>query len=257
MDTVARINGIALHAPGEAVDAEALRERAYGELLRQEAVRTGHLPAAPGDAAPELDEAGRQAIERMLEAAVTVPEPGESECRRYYDANRQSFLVGQARQVRHILFAVTPGVNVPALAQRAEATLFELRNPQAAPGLFPQRAGELSNCPSGAQGGELGWLGPQDCAPELAKELFFNQESSQVKGILPRLVHTRYGLHIIEVLGIEPGQLPDFETLRPQIALRLQAQSRATALRQYMRRLAGLADIEGVEIEAATSELVQ
>ena len=41
----ASINGIALHAPGERLDESSLRERAWGELLRQEAVRQG--AAAP------------------------------------------------------------------------------------------------------------------------------------------------------------------------------------------------------------------
>ena len=41
---VATINGVALHAPGERLDDRALRERAWAELLRQEAVRQGLLP---------------------------------------------------------------------------------------------------------------------------------------------------------------------------------------------------------------------
>jgi peptidyl-prolyl cis-trans isomerase C len=251
------INGIALLASGESLPAEDLLERAHAELLRQEAVRLGMLPRHAGLTAPELSADDQAVIDRMLEAEVASPQPTPEEAQRYYDAHQAQFTVGQARRVRHILFAVTPGVNVPALAQRAEAALLELSNKSVQPERFAQLAAELSNCPSGAQGGDLGWLTPQDCAPEFAKELFFLAESSQSTGLRPRLVHTRFGFHIVDVLEVNPGHLPSFEQLKAQIAARLQWQSRATALGQYMRRLVGLAQVEGLELDGDASPLVQ
>ena len=199
----------------------------------------------------------RDCIDRMLEAEVASPQPTPEEAQRYYDAHQAQFTVGQARRVRHILFAVTPGVNVPALAQRAEAALLELSDKAVQPERFAQLAAELSNCPSGAQGGDLGWLTPQDCAPEFAKELFFLAESSLALGLRPRLVHTRFGFHIVDVLEVNPGHLPEFAQLQTQIATRLQWQSRATALGQYMRRLEGLAQVQGLALEGDASPLVQ
>lgn len=251
------INGIALVAPGESLTAEDLRERAYAELLRQEAVRLGLLPRFTGLTAPVLSADEQTVIDRMLEQEVLSPEPTPEEAQRYYAAHQAQFTVGQGRRVRHILFAVTPGVNVPALAQRAEAALLELSHLSVAPERFAQLAAELSNCPTGAQGGDLGWLTPQDCVPELAKELFYLAESSQSTGLRPRLVHTRFGFHIVDVLEVNPGHLPAFEQLQGQIASRLQWQSRATALGQYMRRLVGLALVEGIELDGDASPLVQ
>ena len=254
---IASINGFALQAPGGSVDHETLRERAYSELLRQEAVRLGHLPAQTGLMAPTLLAEQQDILDRMLETEVVSPQPTQEEAKRYYEAHQAQFTVGQERLVRHILFAVTPGVNVQALAQRAEAALLELSHKDVAPERFAQLAGELSNCPTGAQGGALGWLTPNDCAPEFAKELFYLQESSQVTGLRPRLVHTRFGFHLVDVLDVNPGHLPDFETLMAQIASRLQWQSRATALGQYMRRLVGLAHVTGIELDGDASSLVQ
>ena len=251
------INGIALLAPGETLSAEHLLERAHAELLRQEAVRLGLLPAHTSLTAPELSANEQAVIDRMLDQEVISPQPTPEEALRYYDAQKAQFTVGQARRVRHILFAVTPGVNVPALAQRAEAALLELSNKSASPERFAQLAAELSNCPSGAQGGDLGWLTPQDCAPEFAKELFFLAESSLALGLRPRLVHTRFGFHIVDVLEVNPGHLPEFAQLQTQIATRLQWQSRATALGQYMRRLGGLAQVQGLALEGDASPLVQ
>ncbi len=251
------INGIALLAPGEALSAEDLLERAHAELLRQEAVRLGLLPAHAGLTAPELSADEQAVIDRMLDQEVASPQLTPEEALRYYDAHKAQFTLGQARRVRHILFAVTPGVNVPALAQRAEAALLELSNKSVVPERFAQLAAELSNCPSGGQGGDLGWLTPQDCAPEFAKELFFMAESSLSLGLRPRLVHTRFGFHIVDVLEVNPGHLPEFAQLKTQIASRLQWQSRATALGQYMRRLVGLAQVQGLALEGDASPLVQ
>ena len=253
----ASINGVALHEPGQALDADTLRERAWAGLLRQRAVHLGRLPRVNVLVAPELGAAEQQAIEAMTDDEVRAPEPTDEECRRYYEANKPHFIVGQALHVRHILFAVTPGVNVHALTQRAEAALLDLIRKDVPAGRFEQLAAQLSNCPSSAQGGDLGWVSPEDCAPELANELFYQTDSRWGMGVHPRLVHTRFGLHIIEVLGRRKGTLPAYEEVATGIRQRLQHQSRATALRQYMRLLVGQARVEGIELEGADSPLVQ
>ena len=110
---------------------------------------------------------------------------------------------------------------------------------------------------SSAEGGDLGWVTPEDCAPELANELFHQTDSRWGMGVHPRLVHTRFGLHIIEVLSRKKGTLPPYDEVAASIRQRLQHQSRATALRQYMRLLVGQAKVEGIELEGADSPLVQ
>ena len=254
---IASINGIHLHHAGEVLGEQTLRERACTELLRQQAVSAGLLPRFTGLNAPEPDDDMRRAIEALLEAEVHSPKPGLEECRRHYEAHKPRFVVGQALHVRHILFAVTPGVPVNALAQRAEAALLELSRQGVSINRFAQLATELSNCPSSAQGGDLGWITPQECAPELAKALFLQNDAIQALGLHPRLVHSRFGLHIVEVLEREAGRLPEFAELQAQIGARLALQSQATALRQYMQLLVGQADVEGVELEGADTPLVQ
>ena len=118
---------------------------------------------------------------------------------------------------------------------------------------FPSLARELSNCPSGAEGGVLGWLQAQDCAPEFAREVF---DQSEI-GVLPRLVHSRFGLHVVEVLARQPGTLLPYESARGAVTQMLQQQSYVTAVRQYLQLLAGSADIRGVDLDAADSPLVQ
>ena len=79
----------------------------------------------------------------------------------------------------------------------------------------------------------------------------------QIVGVLPRLVHSRFGLHVVEVLAREPGVVPAFEAVRSAVAQTLRQQAYITALRQYLQVLAGQAQLEGVDIDAATTPLVQ
>ncbi|HYW58453.1 MAG TPA: peptidylprolyl isomerase [Polaromonas sp.] len=253
----ALVNGIALHAPGQRLDAATLRELAYAELLRQHAVAQRLLSRHTGLITPELDDAQREIIEAMIDQEVVTPHPTGEEGRRYYEAHKAQFLVGQALHVRHILFAVTPGVNVQALTVHAERALLELSHKGVAPGRFAQLAAELSNCPSSAQGGDLGWITPDDCAPELATELFHLEHAQTGTGVHPRLFHTRFGFHIIDVLERRSGTLPAYEEVRERIAALLTMQSRARALHQYMSLLVGEAEIEGIALEGADSPLVQ
>lgn len=254
---VATVNGIPLHRPGQELADADLRELAWAELLRQEAARQGLLPAQAGAEPPALLPADRQVIETMLERAVQAPQPTEEECRRYYEARQDHYVEGRRVNLRHILFAVTSGVDVHALAVRAETALLELSRQGVDPGRFAELARELSNCPSGSQGGELGWIGPHDCADELTNELFHQKNPLRGIGLRPRLVHTRYGFHIVEVLGRKQGRQLSFEDVRGRIAVQLAQQSRAKALHQYIQLLAGQAAIEGVTLEASDSPLVQ
>lgn len=252
---IARVNGVALHAPDAAIAPEALRQRACTELLRQAAQREGLLDAGdtPGSDGV-VSGAATAAIEALLERALSVPEPSEEACRRHHAANPGKFATGERVHVRHILFAVTPGVDVAALRKRAESTLLDVRcHSDAAESGFAEAARKLSNCPSGADGGDLGWLGEKDCAPEFARELFGRAEI----GVLPRLVRSRFGLHVVEVLARAAGNTPAFETVHGAVAMALRQQAYVTALRQYLQLLAGQARLIGVDLDAAATPLVQ
>ncbi len=235
------VNGMAV-----AVEADAPAEfAAVRELLRQRAAAVGLL-----DAAVEDDAAVDSAIEALLEKEVATPVPTEAECHRYYDQNPAEFESGDLVHARHILFQVTPQVNVPQMRTRAEQALNELL---AEPDRFTALAAELSNCPSGEQGGNLGQVGRGDMVPEFEKALF----KFGASGILRDLIKTRYGFHIVAVDQRIPGRRLPFDVVREKIAARLQSRVEERALRQYVSVLAGQAEIEGVHLEASASPLVQ
>lgn len=224
------------------------------ERLRHAAQRAGLLDAADrvGDDGV-ISEAAATAIEMLLERELPTVEPSEEECRRHYAANPARFGPGESVRARHILFAVTPGVDVNALTGVAEKLLLRLRCPDPqgeSPGSdagasdargddafggdsFAAAARENSNCPSGASGGDLGWLRVEDCAPEFACELFGRPEV----GVLPRLVRSRFGLHVVEVQERSTGEALPWEEVREAVAQSLRRQAWASALRDYLRTL--------------------
>ena len=252
---VASINQVQLHLPGENLPPDTLRQRACSELLRQAAQSAGLLDAddLPG-ADGILSESASAAIDTLLERELALPEPSAEACQRHYDAHQAQYRTGERVRVRHILFAVTPGTNVVALRNRAEACLLDVRCHDGSAGEhFARAARDLSNCPSAGQGGDLDWLGAGDCAPEFARELFGKAEV----GVLPRLVHSRFGLHVVEVLAREPGRQQAFEAVRGAVAMALQQKAFVSALQQYLRILAGQATLQGVDLASADSPLVQ
>jgi peptidyl-prolyl cis-trans isomerase C len=266
---VARVNGVALNGPDEPLDAEALRQRACTELLRQAAQRAGLLAAsdAPGERGAISSEASA-AIEALLDRELSVPEPDEAALRRHYEAHVARYATGERVLARHVLFAVTEGTDVVALRKHAEGVLLDVRShgsgddagdgtqdgaPEGRGDAFARAAKRWSNCPSGEQGGDLGWLDAADCAPEFARELFGHPEV----GVLPRLVHSRFGLHVVEVLARQPGIARPFEAVKGAVALALRQQAFVTALRQYLSVLGGQATLQGVTLDAADSPLVQ
>lgn len=224
------------------------------ERLRQAAIQAGLLastdPATTDDGVVTAEAA--DAIERLLDQVPTPDEPDEEACRRWHAAHGASLAgpeQGERVQLRHVLFAVTPGVPVDALRTRAEACLLDLRargrDAEAEAARFAATARELSNCPSGAEGGELGWLRAADCAPEFARAVFGGSEI----GVLPRIVTSRFGLHVVEVLAREAAQVPAFEDVREAVRQRLRQQATATALHAWVQQL--------LDEDATASPLVQ
>jgi peptidyl-prolyl cis-trans isomerase C len=250
-----QVNGVVLAYTNERQPMEALRQRACAELLRQAAIRADLLDADdPLPLGGAMTEDASAAIEALLDRELQLPEPSEEALRRHHAAQRGRFAVGERVHLRHVLFAVTQGVDVNALRQRAEACLLDVRCRSAGDeDRFALAAASTSNCPSGAEGGNLGWLTADACAPEFAREVFGKPEV----GVLPRLVHSRFGLHVVEVMARQPGVEPGFEAVRSAVAQSMRQQAFATALRQYLQVLAADAEVLGVDLDAAASPLVQ
>ncbi|MDK2126656.1 peptidylprolyl isomerase [Parachitinimonas caeni] len=198
-----------------------------------------------------IDAADEQAaIETLLDRMLKVPEPQIEECQRYYDTHPEHFTVGELAEASHILFQVTERVDLEALRGRAESVLAQLL---AEPTRFAEFAKECSNCPSAEVGGNLGQLGRGQTVPEFEQALF----KAEAGSIVPRLIETRFGLHILQLGRKAAGQLLPFNQVQTGIANALRAASEDRALRQYLQLLVGKAQISGIDLAGADSPLVQ
>ena len=70
-------------------------------------------------------------------------------------------------------------------------------------------------------------------------------------------MHSNFGLHAAEVLEREGGVPHPVEAVRGAMAMALRQQVYVTALRHCLQLLAGQAVVEGVELDAADTPLVQ
>lgn len=224
---------------------QAVHEVVLRQLLLQEAARLGVGAGLEGESVSEDD-----VIEALFELELRVPPVNDEACRRYYQGRLERYRSGAMVEARHILFQVTPSAPLELLRQTAELLLAELRDK---PERFEELARSYSNCPSGAVGGSLGQLQKGQCVPEF-EALLFRLQPGELAG---RLLETRFGLHIVQVLRSDPGHLVPYEAVAAQIADELGRQAWQRALHQYLRILAGRAAIEGVELEGADSPLVQ
>ena len=212
------------------------------ELLRQRAVALGML-----DEHMLLDDA---AVDALLARELNVPQSTRADCERYYRQHPARFRRNDIVYASHILFAVTDRAPLARLRLKAEETLRDVR---AEPQGFEQAARELSNCPSAAVGGSLGQLLRGDTVPEFERALF----DTAAPGILPSLVNTRFGFHIVRIDRRVDGETLPFDEVESDIAAFLDTRVRHKAMQQYVAVLAGQASIEGVELGNASGPLVQ
>ncbi|RZI42754.1 peptidylprolyl isomerase [Herbaspirillum sp. HC18] len=230
---------LAHHQKAENPLKETVHELVLRTLLLQEADRLGIE-------GPDDDER----VEALFAQEVKVPEADDAACETYYRNHLDRYSSGELVEARHILFQVTPTVSLEFLRTTAESVLEELK---ANPERFAELAKTYSNCPSGAVGGSLGQLSRGQTVPEFEKFAFRLAEGE----IGSRLLETRFGLHIVQVLRKVAGKALPFEAVKAQIAETLTQQTWHRAVHQYLQILAGKADIQGVTLEGADTPLVQ
>ncbi len=235
----------------EAVDA-ASRALAIRELLLQEARRLQLSPE------PMPDEQGRREtdeealIRQVLDQELTVPEADEQTCQRYFDNNRKRFVQADIYEAAHVLFSASPD-DAPAYARAVTEAEGTISMVQQRPETLASVARERSDCPSGKNDGRLGQITSGQTVPEF-ETVLFNLAEGQ---LCDQPVKTRYGVHVIRLdRKIAGGALP-FDAVKQRIADYLHEASWRRAVSQYIRILAGQAEIAGVDLGDNKSPLVQ
>lgn len=216
------------------------------ELLLQRARHLGVTPEPTGDDEGRRETDEEAIIRALIDREVSVPEPDDDTCRRYYARNQARFRSADIYEASHILFAAAPADHESyALARSdARAVLATLREN---PDCFAQLARAYSRCPSAAQGGNLGQITAGQTTPEFERALT-TLEPGQ---LCAEPVATRYGFHIIRLDRKHAGRTLPYEAVAGRIADYLRASVRRRADAQYIARLVTAARIEGVDLAGA------
>jgi len=232
----------AAHAMRDSAEALAVRE-----LLLQEAHRLGL------DHETQDGETGEEAaIRRLIEQEVKTPAADPETCRRYYDNNRRRFRSPDAFEAQHVLYAAAPDDVAARLAAKARAQS-ALQCVLGDPLLLEKLARAESDCPSRGNAGRLGAIQRGDADPVFETYLMSLKDGE----ICPVPVETKYGFHVMRLVRKVPGRDLPFEHVQPRIASYLEEAAWRRAVAQYVSILAGHARIEGIELAAARSPLVQ
>ncbi|MEP0942751.1 MAG: peptidylprolyl isomerase [Rhizobiaceae bacterium] len=233
---------------------EALRRAAHAlvirELLLQKARRL-NIVAAPLVGADNTLETEEDAlIRQLIEREIDTPISDKSIRQRYYEMHKHRFKSETILEARHILLACRTDNEAKANLELAQSLINRLkRNPQD----FGKYAKEYSACPSKNEGGNLGQLTGGSTVPEF--EIVLHKMNAGQ--IWPEPVESRFGLHIIYLVNIIPGEVLPFDYVEDKIGAWLEASSWSKAVSQYVSILAGQAKITGIDLDATSSPLVQ
>jgi len=146
----------------------------------------------------------------------------ESRLRELYELEKDGFEVPEQRRVSHILFEQGAGESDAALNERIEAAVARLDEGED----FAAVARELSDDVGSADlGGDLGFTAGDTFPPEM--------EAAVARMALDELspaLKTDAGRHLVKVTDIRAGETRDFESVRPELELRLQEEQASLAL---------------------------
>jgi peptidyl-prolyl cis-trans isomerase C len=230
---------------------DAARALVVRELLTQRA-RTLRVEAEPRLVDGLRETAEEALIRATLEAEIDTPNADESTCHRYYLANPHRFRSPDLFEPMHILFKARQD-DAAAFATAVERATAVLAEVNARPAAFEDLARSCSDCLSAADGGRLGEVTRGDTTPAFEAAML----SLEAGQLCEHPVRTSYGVHVLRLERKTNGCALPFEQVHDDIAAWLAKQSWHRAAAQYVSLLVGQATITGIDMQGATSPLVQ
>ncbi len=177
------------------------------------------------------------AFEKLMESKSGKTDVNEAQALVYYNEHKQEYSSPDQVKASHILIKVEAGAPEEEKAQarkKAEELLKQIKEGAD----FAALAKENSDCPSKAQGGDLGFFEKGQMVKPFSDAAF-----AMKVGDVSDIVETQFGYHIIKVTDRkEAGQTP-FEEAKQQIITTLQQEKRSRIYRDYVDKLKAEANI--------------
>lgn len=170
----------------------------------------------------------RKYLDQLFAPKISV---SDGELKSYYRTYAKTFRIPALTEVSHILIKVDPDSNELTRAGKRKK-IEALQKRLAAGEDFAALAKENSECPSAADGGQLGYL-PTGEMVKPFEEAMLALEPGQVSDI----VITRFGYHLIKVTAKKPAVDRSFEDVRDEVERRLVKQKMDKLVNEHVNKL--------------------
>ena len=228
---------------GLKVDEENIT-KAIDEIKRTNGLNDGDLEKMLQAESKSLEEYKNKIHDQILISRVVGYEVrkrvtvSDEEVEKFYSQHLKDYWISEKLKLRHILFLMDDTLleeERRIKKQKAHLALKKIRSGES----FTAVAKELSEDISASTGGDLGEIERGKMVPEFEKAAFLLKEG-EVSG----LVKTPYGLHIIKLDKIIPGQTLPLDEVRDQIKNRFMDQKLKSEYGAYLSELKKKAFIE-------------
>ena len=172
-------------------------------------------------------------VNKLVEQACSgVAEPTEDEVAAFYTAHKAEFVVPHQVLCQHILVKGSDDAALDKIKAIRERIVSGGAD-------FAEEAKKNSDCPSGQQGGSLGWFGRGMMVPEFDK-VAFEMKKGEVSGV----VSTQFGYHIIYKADEKGGGEQTLVDVHDQIKDLLRHEARGRAMDAFVAELREQVKIE-------------
>ena len=180
-------------------------------------------------------------VDKLVEKVSSgVAEPTEAEIQEHFEAHKEEYATGERVLAQHIL--ISPDGETDVSKQEARQKIAAIRDRVLAGKKFSDEAAEHSMCPSGKEGGSLGWFGRGMMVPEFDQAVF-----SMNVGEVSEIIETQFGFHVIYKTEHEASGEADFDQVREKVRDFIRHARRGAAMTAYVEELKTKAKIEYVE----------
>jgi len=180
---------------------------------------------------------GKRVDKLVAQATQGVDEPTERDIEQHFAEHKSEFAKGERVLAQHIL--VTPDGDSDHAKQEARDKVNAILGRVRGGASFSDEAAAHSMCPSGKDGGSLGWFGRGMMVPEFDTAVF-----AMKVGEVSDIIETQFGYHIIQKTDHEQGGEVDFDDVREQIRDLIRHSRRGAAMTRYVDELKAKSNIE-------------
>jgi peptidyl-prolyl cis-trans isomerase C len=176
-------------------------------------------------------------VDLLVEQVVSeAADPTEEDILAHFEAHRDEYNRQERILAQHIL--IKPADSSPAAKTAARERLAAIRQRAADGADFADLASDNSDCPSGKEGGSLGWF-----SRGMMVEAFDRAAFEMKTGELSEIIETPFGYHIIYKTDHEAPAPADIDDARESVRDFLRHARRGEALARHVDELRAQAEI--------------